>query len=208
MGVITRRSMLLGGAAVCSTSGLALALPNELDFSILRQGVEVGRHELRFSRGGNGFTVDIRIDYAADSAAFRYQHRSREVWSEDRLVSLDASTNEGGRSYAVNGRAVPEGFLLVSANQMLDARVVPTSWWNPRLLSERQVLSTLSGQLVAISAASKGVETIEAWGRPIDATRYEVRGGLQADIWYDDRATWVKSRFAGRDGATVDYALR
>lgn len=208
MAVITRRSMLLAAGTCCLPGAGALALPNELDFAILRQGVEIGRHELRFARGGNGLTVDIRIDYSADSAATRYQHRSREIWSDDRLVSLAASTTDGTRSYAVNGRSLPEGFQVAGTNQMLDARIVPTSWWNTRLLSERQALSTLTGQVVAIAAASKGVETIEAWGRPIDATRYQLGGGLQADIWYDDRATWVKSRFPGRDGAPVDYVLR
>lgn len=208
MGVITRRSMLLAGAASCLPGADALALPNELDFAILRQGVEIGRHELRFVRGGNGLTVDIRIDYAADSAASRYQHRAREIWSDDRLVSLTASTTDGARSYAVSGRSLPEGFQVTAPSQMLDARIVPTSWWNTRLLSERQALSTLTGQVVAIAAVSKGVETIEAWGRPIDATHYQLSGGLQADIWYDDRSTWVKSRFAGRDGVLVDYTLR
>lgn len=208
MGVITRRSMLLGGGAACLPGGPALALPDTLDFAILRQGVEIGRHELRFARGGNGFTVDIRVDYEAASASARYQHRAREVWSEDRLVSLDASTVDGGRSQAVLGRAVAEGFRVEATGRVLDGRVIPGSWWNTRLLSERQALSTLTGQLVGIDVASKGVETIEARGRPIDATHYQVSGGLQAELWYDDRATWVKAQFPGRDGAMVDYALR
>lgn len=208
MNAITRRVLLGAGASLCLPPAPSSALPGQLDFSILRAGIEIGRHELRLSRGGAGFTVDIRIDYAAELAASRYQHRSREVWSDDRLVSLDASTTDGGRGQSVRGRAVAEGFLVETTNQLLDSRIVPTSWWNPRILSERQALSTTTGQLIAIAVASKGTETIEAWGRPIDATRYQVSGGVQGEIWYDERATWVKSRLPGRDGAMVDYLLR
>jgi len=38
----------------------------------------------------------------------------------------------------------------------------------------------------------------------VPATRYRLTGALPKDIWYDDQGRWLKSRFRGRDGSTVE----
>ena len=40
------------------------------------------------------------------------------------------------------------------------------------------------------------------------ATRYAYTGDLDNEVWYDDVGRWVKMRFKGRDGSTIDYVCR
>ena len=42
----------------------------------------------------------------------------------------------------------------------------------------------------------------------IPATRFAYSGDLQNEVWYDDAGRWVKMRFKGRDGSTIEYVCR
>jgi len=40
------------------------------------------------------------------------------------------------------------------------------------------------------------------------ATHYVYSGELDTEVWYDDEGRWVKMRFKGRDGSTIEYVCR
>ena len=49
-----------------------------------------------------------------------------------------------------------------------------------------------------------GTESIEAEGNLVEAVRYEMRGDLDLDIWYDMRGEWAKMRFT-LDKSAIEY---
>jgi hypothetical protein len=48
-------------------------------------------------------------------------------------------------------------------------------------------------------------EFVDTERGPVMATRYAYHGDLETEVWYDDFGRWVKMRFAGRDGSTIEY---
>jgi hypothetical protein len=73
--------------------------PPDLHFVALRDGSRIGRHKVDFQQQGDRLLVDIEIQFEVTFAViplFRYRHRDREVWQGDRLVELDARTDDGG----------------------------------------------------------------------------------------------------------------
>ena len=81
----------------------------------------------------------------------------------------------------------------------------PTNYWNSNVLHEQRVLNTLTGQINKVRIEARKRERVPTERAEIEATRYAYTGEFQTEAWYVDMGRWVKMRFAGRDGAQIDY---
>ena len=210
-----RRAFLAGiaasGALAAGGPAWAVALPRpgarEIAFDIQREGVSIGRHEVRFSRAGDLLEVDVDIDIVVNFAfipVFRYRHRNHEAWRDGRLIALDSETDDDGTAYSVSVRQQAAG-LRVSAAEgvfLAPADILPTSYWNPATIAQTRLLDSQHGRLLQVRPAFLGEEPLaEAVAR-----RYRLSGDLNLDLWYA-KDEWVKIAFEAR-GAEVSYARR
>jgi hypothetical protein len=209
-------TMVMLGAGAAPAAAFPAAPPaDRLDFTVLRGGSEMGRHTVRFTELDDGrLQVDVEIELTVRVVGipvFRYSHRNREIWDDNGLVRLDTVTNDDGSRNEVSAARMPDGTLRVNGAQgranSVPAGLIPSSYWNPRLLEQDRMLNTQDGTIMAIGITRLGRETIQAEGGTIEATRYALEGTIRLDLWYDDDGRWVKCAFEAR-GATVFYELQ
>ncbi|MCH7554767.1 MAG: hypothetical protein IIC08_02015 [Proteobacteria bacterium] len=184
-----------------------------LDYRVLRDGFEIGRHKVLFRHDGDAvMTVETEIRISVSFlfiTLYTYRLDARETWRGDRLVRLDSTTDDDGDLYAV--RAVAEGDgLRVEAGAKswtAPATVVPSSLWRREMARGSLLIGVEQGEAIAVAFEEIGRETVTARGAEVSATKVVVSGELERQLWYDDDGILVHLRLIARDGSTITYAL-
>lgn len=233
------RRQLAAALVVIVTGSAATAGANDfpygrsLAFTVYRNGQEIGHHTLSFQNEGANRTVTVAVDLAVKAlgvTAYRYIHRSHEVWSGSTLQALEARTDDNGKKYIVrvqrgsNGlvvdrEALPQPFASASADQgvqlpeigheLLPPGTLPTSNWNMGQVGQSVLLNTQYGTQSHARITPMGRESVKTTsGATLEATRYHYTGDLRMDQWFDDRGRWVKAAFPAFDGSTIEYILQ
>lgn len=185
----------------------------EILFDVHRDGDPAGTHSVRFERNPEGLRVASRFELSINFLffrAYRFDYRSEALWQDGNLVSIVAEVDDNGDRFRFDARR--EGkHLAVRTPERADFLlfpVFPTNHWNAEVLSRKRVLNTLTGLVNEVDIVSKGQERVETENGAVKATWYAYTGGLQTEVWYDAEGRWVKMRFEGRDGSSIDYICR
>ena len=201
----------LGGApaAASQDDSAGLAARDSLSFKVLRDGSQIGHHRIAFEEVGDELHVEVAIDLKVNLAfitLFRYEHRTKEIWRDGRLVSLESRTYDDGDEYSVRARSTAEGLKVEGSggNFVAPADVIPTTYWHPETVEQDLLLDTQYGRLLSVSATPKGTDVIEAATKQVPAQRFVLDGDLEADLWYDTTGDWMKIAFNVR-GSEIDY---
>lgn len=181
-----------------------------LDFTVLRNGSEVGRHEMLFRNEADGLKIDIRTNVAVKIAfvtAYRFEHEGHEVWQGGRLVRLWSKTNDDGAKHVLDVTAGGSDLVVMADGKDAEKATVsiPASLWNERLVQQKNILNTLDGTRMAIQVADLGTEAVAVKGEKVPARHYAVTGDLQRELWYDAQNILVKVRFKAKDGSDIEY---
>jgi len=204
--------------------------PPVVTFAVWRNGENVGRHVLTFDQksGSQVVTIDSDITVRAMGlVAYRFIHHGNEVWAGEQLQSLQATTEDNGRKFTVAAQhagshlkverttagpvaaAALDGFQVPDiSRETLPASLMPTSQWNIRQVKQTALLNTQYGTVARVKVVPGGREQIRTSTRSIEATHYTYSGDLRMDLWYDDRARWVKGVFVAFDGSMIEYILQ
>lgn len=181
-----------------------------LDFTVLRNGSEVGRHEMLFRTDADGLKIDIRTNVAVKVAfitAYRFEHEGHEVWQAGRLARLWSKTNDDGTKHVLDVTAGGESLVVMADGkeaQKLSASI-PASLWNERIVQQKDILNTLDGTRMAIKVADLGTEAVAVKNTVVPARHYVITGDLQRELWYDAQNVLVKVRFKAKDGSDIEY---
>lgn len=194
-------------------SQAAVPAGGRLDFTVMRNGEEVGRHELVFRKYGDKLDIDIATRVAVKVlfvTAYRFEHDGHETWQNGELVRLTSVTNDDGTHHTLDVRANGHGLDVVGdgSKSNADAAIIPASLWNEGILAGGKILNTLDGRKMAIDVREIGKETVEVRGEPVSARHFAVTGELERELWFDSNDVLVKVRFKGKDGSDIDYLLR
>jgi hypothetical protein len=190
---------------------VAAEVPQNIEFRVLLDGDDVGHHRVAFSASGEQIAADIESAFNVTMAGFtvfEFVQRSREVWQDGALQSVRASTTANDTTTTLVVDRVGDR-LSIDGDKFKGegpGTLIPASWWSPAILTQTQMLA-LSGEIVPISVANLGRETIDVAGAPLQTTRYAVKGRIEMNLWYDDQGKWVKSAFEIR-GSQVEYVLQ
>lgn len=210
--MLHRRSLVLAAPAVLAAGGAIAAIPpgNRIAFTVTRNDSQIGTHALTFTRDGSDVRVAIAIDFAVrfvGITAFRYTHRNTELWRGDRLLAIDATTDNNGTALAVTARAGGAGITVEgteAGTYVAPIEAISTSYWHGAFL-RGQKIDTQGGKLLVTTLEQLGEETIDVAGRPTPAQRWRIAGDLKLDIWYDRAGAWSALRFARSDGSVIAY---
>ncbi len=191
------------------------SLPEAHSFTLLRDGAPIGSHTIAFSRDGEDLIVkiDIRIDVKVLGITFfRYRHENREVWRNDRLVSIRTRTDDDGTRMGIDGRQEDGRFVVTTIageRHVYPADVVPTSYWNPRTRLQSVLLNSQDGAPLRVTVTPDGREAVASdRGNIPDARKFVVAGELNLNLWYDDRDRLVKLNFyPPNDKTLIDYLV-
>lgn len=203
-----------GLTAVLAGSALAAPKPGDsLVYGIHHETHgDVGEHKVAFAQDGADLvvTVDnwitVKILFIT---GYRFTAQREERWRDGRLVAYRSDTDDDGEAVVVS--AITEGDKLViqngGARSEAPAGTFPTNPWRRAIVEQSLLMETKTGELLNVSIAEAGRETIQNGGKAVEATKYVVTGDQEREIWFDDADNWVQMRFV-KDGSTVTFTLR
>ncbi len=197
-----------------TTHEKATAYENEfrrLSFDVQRKGKTIGQHVVDIRRDGEQVVVDTKIDIKINIAfvtVFKYSHTGREIWRDGELVKMDTLSNDNGNEITLTAERLDEGLKVTGTrfDGLMDGPALPTTYWNTATIDCTTLFNTQNGKPMQVSVEKGADEIIQAGGRSIEATRYEIDGDMKTQIWYDRAGTWVKSVFEVR-GQEIEYVL-
>lgn len=227
-------ALIVSGTAVTAAVAQEFPYGKSLTFDVYRNGQPIGQHTLAFQQDGANRTVTIAVDLAVKAlgvVAYRYQHNSREVWSNNALQSLEARTDDNGQKYSVTVKRSSGGLAVerqspaanvtaaatsdqglqpsTFAREVLPADLLPTTHWNVGQVGQTTLLNTQYGTASKTQVTTLGREPVKlANGTVVQATHYRYTGDIRMDQWFDERGRWVRSAFPAMDGSSIDYVLR
>lgn len=179
-------------------------------FKVLRDGSPVGMHSVAFTRKGEDLIVESDFDVEVKMlfvTAYRYEYRAIDTWRNGCLKAMRVWVNDDGARHEVVASA--EGGKLIvdgpDGRETLPLGLFPTHHWHAGVLGSAQVLNTITGRATNVQIADRGVETVIVNGEERSARRFAYSGDLRTEVWYDELGRWVKMRFVGSDGSTIEY---
>ncbi len=180
-----------------------------LTFTVLRDGTPIGTHRVEFKPDGEALAVEIAIDMAVRFAAipvYRYLHRSREVWRQGLLQTLDSRTDDNGTRTELRARSTPAGLAVEGSGGgfVAPTDTKPTSYWHEDMTRRSRLLDTQNGVIVDVIARRTGQRRAVVAGHEIDVRSYELSGGLTSQLGYSASGEWVELAFLAR-GSRIVY---
>ncbi len=203
---------------VALISALALLWPaaagavSPIEFQVLHDGEDIGRHKVTIVQDGNTMRVSVdvrlRVLLAGFVPVYHYDQAVREVWRDGRLISFDSKTDNNGREKFARGTPNDVGLAVTSkaGTVAMPVNIMPTGNWAHHLMNQSELLDSEDGKLLKVSTRLVGSEPVEAHGQVIQARHYIVDGDVKVELWYDESGDWVKCRFNAY-GAMIEYRL-
>jgi hypothetical protein len=185
--------------------------PKNIEFTVLRNKEIVGKHRVLFNKIESDklrVTADFNIKVSfLKIPLYHFNYKSDAIWYNGNLFSLVSTQNEDGVKSTVKV-FIEKNKLVIDGpkkNIKTDMNTYPSNHWNARIVFKDKLINTLKGELSSVTITKIGVETINAQGRSISAIKYTYSGDVDASVWYTEEGRWVKLKFEGHDGSSIDY---
>ncbi len=186
---------------------------NEIAFDVFRKNERVGTHRVLFHREGPDLLVNTSFELSIAAfflTLYQFSYESETRWRDGALESLDVKVDDNGEKFYLKAHRQADVTVIQSSNSQgrFKGSLFPTNHWDVRVLSEIQVLNTLTGKVNNVTIEMRGPENVSTERGKIMAKRYRYAGELETDVWYDEEGRWVKMQFSGKDGVPIDYVCR
>jgi hypothetical protein len=194
-------------------SAPAEAETRRFDFQVLRNGNPIGSHVAVVEKKREETHVQVALDLAVTFGPFtlyRYKHRSNERWLGERLVAVEADTDDDGTKLWLRARA--EGDRIVvdgpQGRQVGPADIVPSSYWNPGLRNATAWIETHWGILAPVTITKGAPVTVKLPGREVRAIPHRITSEkAEVTPLYTEDGEWVGMTF-DLWGARFEYVRR
>lgn len=149
--------------------------------------------------------------------AYAYHHKATEQWKDGCLSTLETHTIENKTIDDVKGQLSNNGFVVDDGKttQTLPLCSMTFAYWNPKILSQAQLLNPQNADWLDIKVNKIGNETITIKAQQTDTVHYKLEGSLagkpklKIDLWYTVNANeWVALKSTTPEGYIINYVLR
>ena len=194
--------------ALCATGLCAEPQVQRLSFAIMRNGQQIGKHDMEIARDGAATTVDYRTQIEVKVMfikAYSFGYSGRETWNGDSFVSFDSQTNDNRTQHAVTATASPERTSIMADGKTIEAagNVIPASFWSLAFLTRTAFFHTETGQPLKIAVSDLGNEQIATRMGTKLAHHYRLTGGLERDLWFDQKGAPLRYQLKGSDNSLI-----
>lgn len=210
-----RRPALAIICAVLSMAGYmsaSAAWAEQLRFQVYLDNRPIGEHSFRIAENGATTSVTSRATFKVGFlfiTAYRYRHTSNELFRDGCLLAIDATTDDNGKRYAVNGEAMDDVFRIKTEDtvERADGCVKTFAYWDKAFLDMPRLLNPQTGDLERVRVQPRGRDTVEVdSGERVSAERYALETGeLTIDLWYNDDLGWVGLESDTGQGQRLTY---
>ena len=203
-----KRMTIFMALAMAATGLRAEPQTQHLSYAIMRNGAQIGQHDVDIATEGEIVTVDFRTQIAVKVMfinAYSFGYAGREVWTQNSFVGFQSKTNDNGAQHAVSATADADKTVILADGKTINAagNVIPASFWNMAFLNRTDFFHTENGQLLKISVIDLGNEQLATRMGPRLAHHYRLMGGLERDLWFDQNGTPLRYQLKGSDNSVI-----
>ena len=185
----------------------------DLVFKVTRNGVPVGYHSVSLCRDGKELFAKAKFEIKVKFFAlelYSVEYLSQSHWRNGKLLALHSRTNENGTVSEVTANRLNDCLQITGPNgtEKFQGEIIPTNHWNIAVTESSRVLNTITGDVNSVRMRDLGLESVIAEGHTIKARRWAYTGDLDNEVWYDHDGQWVKMRFQGKDGSTIEHVCQ
>ena len=194
--------MLTGGQA--SAIEVESAITRELNFKVLLNDREVGRHQFKLREQAESIEVSstVSMDFKIlRIKRIKYRHQANETWQSGCLVALQSKTERQGKTLAVDASTDPSGLVVQrpSETETLTGCVRGFSYWNPHWLEGDYLLNAGTGINVPVEISSRISEQDNTQHIKIVLPKTVI------DLQYDAAGEWLSLQTKLLIGGTLRY---
>lgn len=186
-----------------------------LDYTVLWGGSPIGYQRIAFEVDGEHLMVRTEAEI---SASFLFvplidlTHQSEEVWIDGRLQGFNGRTVDNGRETLVSVSAVAEGLTAYRNGEAtaLPATFLPGSLWCRTSLDvQGPVLSLdmVKGRTGTVEVHKVGQDELVIRGARTQATRYELTGAFEREVWFGSDGICLRARVPAKVGPWITLEL-
>jgi len=169
----------------------------EWRFEVFLDDKPIGFHTFRLS--DSGATRELRGEASfrvklLGFTVYDYTHHNLELWQDNCLQRIDASTDDNGENLHVRGAIEGEQLVLENStgNSILPGCVMTFAYWNPAILSQQRLLNAQTGEYLDVSIQQLDEKPLQLQGRAVPALHYRIRTGeSDIELWYSSDGDWL-----------------
>ena len=197
---------------------------NKATYDVIRKNKIIGTYEILFSENNGNLILETNIDIEVKVffvTAYKFSHKSKEIWNNDNFVQIDGYTNfEDEREYFIKGEK-KDDFLYASGMEgelKLDKNLIPSNYWNQEVMYQNARFDTQKGIVRKLDVKEAGIENIEINNILIEcnkfilnATRRPKDKGLfpEYTLWYSIDKELMKFEFKNpKDNKIVTFVRK
>jgi hypothetical protein len=184
---------------------------NEWHFQVFLDEQPIGFHHFRLNNAGETRELHGEARFSVKLLGFTvydYRHQNLELWRQDCLQRIEASTDDNGRESFVRGNSNGEEFLLQdnNGNRGVPGCVMTFAYWNPEILDQQKLLNAQTGEYLDISVQALGEKTLRMQGREVSALHYRLSTNENdIDLWYSREHDWLGLSTTTSGGRQLHY---
>jgi hypothetical protein len=202
------RPFLFAVLLMLAADARALEIPASYRYRIEHQIFgDLGWHHMSVRQDGDALVVQHRAELAVRIFGLRAFHRRarfHEVWRDERLVAFEGVVEDNGEPFAVRARA-EAGHLIIEGRAGRLKAPAETAPSEPSLefaMARDWFFDSKTGELLRAGVARAGSEPLKLGTEVVEASRYDVTGELEQQVWFEATGAWVQWRL-WRQGATI-----
>ena len=202
------RACLFAFLLVLSAEARALDAPASYRYRIHHQIFgDIGEHRMTVARQGDAIVVEHTAELAVEILGFTAFHRRtrfREVWRDDRLIEFDGLVEDNGEPFPVRARVEGEHLVVEGRAGRIEAPpgTAPSEPSLEFAIRREWFFDSKTGALLNATVTPAGREPLKVGDGVVEASKYEVTGDLEQDVWFDATGAWVQWRL-WRQGAAI-----
>ena len=180
-------------------------------FEVFLDDKPIGFHRFELNGDGDSRHLLSEADFCVKIlglTVYDYKHRSSELWQQDCLTGIDASTDDNGKDFFVRGNAIGDLLSIEhqAGNAHLNGCVMTFAYWNPAILTRQRLLNVQTGEYLDVSIQHLGEQILQLRGHTVAAAHYRISSRERdIDLWYSGDHDWLALRSTTRGGRQLHY---
>jgi len=211
------RLAILGclGCCIWSVDAFACAPPiRHAHYDIRHDSYgDIGDHLVTFRCDDERLVVETEISIEVNFLIFelyKRDHRIREVWQGENLLSFESDLVEDGERSQVAARIVEDSMVIdaVAGELEVSPSTISSHPWPQHFINHELLFSIKTGELLQVQIMPAGEDVLNLDAQQRSVQKFTVSGDLDAELWYDDLG-WLQARLPNdKDGSMITLTRR